>query len=94
MSHVIHLIAARIGRSCGLTLVALTVLNVTVQGTCGAQSTAVRMQNVVRKFVQQTGNDVVEPGSWIRGGRYRDVLTVGNAVVASDHDLRLLQCIS
>lgn len=48
------------------------------------------MQNVVRKFIQQTGNDVVEPGSWIRGGQYRDVLTAGNAVTASDHDLSLL----
>lgn len=58
--------------------------------TSGAQSTAARMQNVVRKFVQQTGNDVVGLGSWIRGGQYRDVLTINNVAQASDHDLRLL----
>lgn len=90
MSHAINLMAARIGRSFGLTLFVMTVLSVAVHGTCEAQSTAVRMQNVVRKFVQQTGNDVVGLGSWIRGGQYRDVLTSGNAAKASDHDLRLL----
>ncbi len=90
MFSVLNLMVARSGRSYGMTLLVLAALSVSVQETCEAQSTAVRMQNVVRKFVQQTGNDVVGLGSWIRGGQYRDVLTVGNAVTASDHDLRLL----
>ncbi|MBS0202029.1 MAG: hypothetical protein JSS49_03955 [Planctomycetes bacterium] len=55
-----------------------------------SQSTAARMQNVVRRFVQQTGTDVVGLGSWIRGGQYRDVLSVENAAKASDHDLRIV----
>jgi hypothetical protein len=55
-----------------------------------AQSTAARMQNVVRKFVQQAGFDIVGVGSWIRGGEYRDVLKINKLAEASDHDLRLL----
>jgi hypothetical protein len=90
MSYVLKSIVARRGRSYGLTLLVLAAFSVFAHGTCEAQSTASRMLNVVRKFVQQTGNDVVGLGSWIRGGQYRDVLTVGDAVAASDHDLRLL----
>lgn len=51
-----------------------------------SSSTAVRMQNVVMRFTQTTGNDMIGLGSWISGKKYSDVLMGGT----SDHDLRLL----
>lgn len=48
--------------------------------------TNVRMQNVVKLFVQRTGQQLIGLGSWISGTNYKDVLADG----ASDHDLRLV----
>lgn len=48
--------------------------------------TNVRMQNVVKLFVQRTGQQLIGLGSWISGVNYKDVLNKG----ASDHDLRLI----
>lgn len=84
-------------RSCRLfslqTIILVVVVSIATsdritlgQGT----STASRMQNVVRKFVQQTGMDLVGLGSWIGTGNYRDVLTSNSPLTASDHDLRLV----
>jgi hypothetical protein len=53
-------------------------------------STAVRMQKVIRQFVQDTDNELVGVGSWITGGSYRDILDTKNLITASDHDLRLI----
>lgn len=45
-------------------------------------STAARMQEVVKRFVKETGYEVIGVGSWIKGSRYR--------LGVSDHDMRLL----
>lgn len=90
MSDLIRSIIAQLDKTARLTLMIAMALIVSFPNAGIAQSTAMRMQNVVRKFVQQTGNDVVGHGSWIRGGQYRDVLTIDNIAKASDHDIRLV----
>jgi len=64
------------------------ILLLTLILTSSAQTvpTNVRMQNVVKAFVERTGQQLIGLGSWISGTNYNDVLTSG----VSDHDLRLV----
>lgn len=50
-------------------------------------STAVRMQAVLKRVVQETGAKILSVGSWISNVNYRDPLKGANP---SDHDFRLL----
>jgi hypothetical protein len=66
--------------------VVLVFLTLTVSASAQTPPTNARMQNVVKAFVQQTGQMVIGLGSWISGTNYDDVLAGGK----SDHDLRLV----
>lgn len=70
-----------VGGARGLVLT-LAVLG-TMPDVCPQEvSQATRMQEVVRRFVQETGYEVIGLGSWISGKGYQPGI--------SDHDLRLL----
>jgi len=63
-------------------LITFAMLN--VRSHAGAQDAAIamRMQEVLKRFVQETGYQVIGVGSWISGAGYRPG--------SSDHDMRLL----
>jgi hypothetical protein len=67
-------------------LVAIAAAILAFAMPASADPTNVRMQNVIRSFVAETGEEVIGLGSWISSRNYRDVLAGGT----SDHDMRLV----
>jgi len=70
---------------CVLAVAMATLLALVLPGRVVAQGAApahIRVQNVLKQFVEQTGNQVIGLGSWIDGTKYKPGV--------SDHDLRLL----
>ena len=75
--------SAMVCRRCGAGVVAMLLLLLIPPDVESAQVPAnVRMQNVLKQFVQQTGHQVIGLGSWIAGTNY--------VPGSSDQDMRLL----